>query len=379
MNRAYQICTRCVMDTTDPDITFDKNGVCNHCHKYDEIVKLHVVKGQEGKKKLEQILKNIKEKGKGKPYDAILGISGGVDSTYVAWLAKQHGLRVLLTSLDNGYNPPETTQNVERIVKKLGFDFKPFILDFEEFRDLQLAFFRAGVINIEALTDHAIRAWLYRLANSMGIKHVLSGTNLVTEVTMPVAWGWDNNDVSNIVGIHKKFGTVPMKTFPLLGYGKLVWFQMVKGIQVVSPLNYVDYDKAEVKKLLGSEFGWEDYGAKHWESIFTRFYQAYILPTRFGIDKRRPHLSCLICDGQITRDEALAELSKPVYPAGMLERDKAFVLGKLRITDEEFRKLMSLPIHGHAEYGTDQKNDLITKAIFLAYGIKIKLKSLLPR
>lgn len=350
----YQMCNRCVMDTTDPDIVFDENGFCNHCNDYFEKEKKFVFTSEEGKKKLEEIINKIKEDGKHKIYDCILGVSGGTDSSYVAYLAKEFGLRVLLYSLNNGYNAEIADKNVDNIVEKTNFDMYTYKVDFEEFKDLHIAYLKASVVDIEVVTDHAIAAAIYGIANKKRIKYILSGTNIVTEGILPKSWSYNKNDLLNLKAIHKRYGEGKLKTYPTLGLYKKLYYEFFKGIKFISLLDYVNYNKKEAKKVLQSEFGWEDYGGKHYESIFTKFYQAYILPMKFNIDKRKAHLSTLICSGQITREEALKELEKTLYEKDEFERDKKYVLKKLGLSEKEFEDLMKLPIKKHQEYGTQE-------------------------
>ena len=350
----HRICTRCVMDTTDPEIKFDENGVCNHCKRYEELVRLKLLTGEEREKRLKEIVGKIKRYGKNKKYDCIIGVSGGVDSSYVAYIAKKLGLRPLAVHLDNGWDTELAISNMEKILKKLDIDLYTYVVDWEEFRDLQLAYFKASVVDIEVVTDHAIIAALYDIADKRKIKYILSGSNIVTEGIMPNSWGYNKNDLRNLKDIYKRYGTVKLKTYPTMGLFKWLYYRFIKGIQTIPLLNYVDYNKKEAKKLLISEFGWEDYGGKHYESIFTKFYQAYILPTKFNIDKRKAHLSTLICSGQISREEALEELKKPLYVADELERDKEYVLKKLGLSEKEFEDLMKLPVKEHQEYKTDE-------------------------
>ena len=350
----YKRCSRCVMDTTDPDIFFDEKGFCNHCTKYFDAESKFVFKHDEGKKKLKEIVERIKESGRGKDYDCIFGVSGGVDSSYVAFLAWKNGLRVLLTHFDNGWNSPVGEKNVQAIVNKTGFNIIKGKADFDEFRDLQIAFLKASVVDIEMITDHAIAAWIYKLAAREGIKYILSGTNFVTESIMPKAWGHQKNDLTNLKSIHKRFGKVKLRTFPTMSLLERVSYRFFKGIRFVSLLDYADYDKQEAKRILKQEFGWQDYGGKHHESIFTKFYQSYILPRKFGIDKRKAHLSNLICSGQISRSEAVEELEKALYSEEDLAQDKQYVLGRLGLSEEEFEQIMDLPIKKHSDYGSDE-------------------------
>jgi len=352
----YQQCTKTVMDNiADPHITFDENGVCNYYYEYLEAEKNQVFKGEEGQKKLEVILNNIKKSGKGKKYDSILGVSGGVDSTYLAYLAKQWGLRPLLVHFDNGWNSELSVKNIENIVSKLNFDLETYVIDWEEFKDIQLAYFKANVIDIEAITDHAIYGTIYKLADKYNIKYILSGNNFVTESLLPKHWIFNKGDHINIKDIHKKYGTKKLKTFPFFALKEKYFLQKLKGIQSVNLLNSLDYNKKNVKKTIIEKLEWIDYGGKHYESIFTRFYQGYILPHKFGVDKRKAHLSNLICSKQITREEALKELEKPIYPnEKLLQEDKEFVLKKLGFSEKEFQEYIDAPRREHTEFKTEQ-------------------------
>jgi N-acetyl sugar amidotransferase len=358
IEKGYQMCNRCVMDTTEPDIFFDNNGICNHCKEYFEKEKKFVYSGKVGETKIKEIVNKIKKDGQNKKYDCVLGISGGVDSCYVAYLAQKYNLRVLLINLDNGYDTEIAKNNILKIIKNTNFDLLKIKIDFEEFKDLQLAFLKASVIDVEMVTDHAIIAAIYDIANKNKIKYILSGTNVVTEYILPKSWRYFKNDLRNLKNIHKKYGKMKMNTFPTLGQTKLLFYEFIRGIRYISLLDYIDYNKERAKKIIQDKFGWEDYGGKHYESIFTKFYQAYILPTKFGIDKRKAHFSTLICSGQITREEALKELDKPLYKKKELDEDQDYVLKKLGLSEKEFDYLMKLPIKKHQEYGV-QKDDFI--------------------
>jgi len=351
------------MDTTDPLITFDKKGFCNHCTRYFEKEGKFVLKREEGQRKLQKLIDKIKTAGTNSKYDCLLGVSGGTDSSYVAYLAKQYGLRVLLFSFDNGWDTEVAKKNVTWIVDATGSDIFEYTVDFDEFRDLQLAFLKASVINIEMITDHAIAAALYKVATAKHIKYILTGINYVTEAIMPASWGHRFNDLPNIKAIHQKYGTKLLKTYPTMSLWKLVYNRVVRGIQLIPILNYIYYNKEEAKKTLRNAFHWQDYGLKHYESLWTKFYQSYILPRKFGVDKRKAHLSTLICSGQITRQQALKELMKPPYDQKELEHDMQVVLKKLGVSDEEFEDLMKLPIKKHQEYGTDEWLYLLLRSL----------------
>lgn len=351
----YRQCSVCVLDTLDdPQMRFDSKGRCHYYHEYLAAEKQNVLTGEDGRHKLERLADDIRTAEKGKPYDSIMGLSGGVDSTYVAYVAKGLGLRPLAVHFDNGWNSELAVRNIENVVNRLGFDLVTYVMNWEEFRDLQLAYLKASVVDIEVVTDHAIFATLYRMAGRHGIRAILSGTNVVTEQVLPPHWIYNKTDHVNIRAIHQQFGTVPLKTYPFMDLKVKKYYQLMRGIRSHSILNYVDYDKARVKRVIADELGWRDYGGKHYESIFTRFYQGYILPTKFGIDKRKAHLSNLIFAGQITKQQALADLAEPIYPPDQLASDYEFVLKKLELTEPEFAELMSRPPRPHRDFATEQ-------------------------
>ena len=343
-------------DIADPNISFDDKGVCNYYYEYFEKEHQHVKKGKEGADFFQKKINEIKQAGKNKPYDCILGLSGGVDSSYLAYLAKKEGLRPLVVHFDNGWNSELAVKNIETIVSLLGFDLYTYVINWEEFKDLQLAYLKASVIDIEVITDHAIAATLYQLAAKHKINYFLSGYNIVTEAILPKAWVFSKQDAENIKDIHKHYGTVPLKTFPMLTMAKKRYYSMLMNVESVPLLNYVDYNKNKVKDLLQKELNWKDYGGKHYESIWTRFYQGYILPEKFKVDKRKAHLSTLICSGQITKEEALEELKQPIYNANQLEEDKEFVLKKLGLSENQFNKLMALSPHPHTKFKTESNS-----------------------
>jgi N-acetyl sugar amidotransferase len=348
-------CSRCVLDTgDDPALGLDAEGVCRHCRDYDEKERRFVFRGADGEARLQAIAATIKKAGAGRRYDCILGLSGGVDSTYLAYQARRLGLRPLALHLDNGWNTEQAVGNIENVVRRLGFDLHTYVVDWNEFRDVQLAYLRASVIDIEAVTDHAILGALHRLAQQHRIKYILSGTNVVTEAVLPLHWIFNKADHINLKAIHAAYGTVPLVTFPLFDSRLKLYCHRWLKVTTVSPLNYVPYVKKDVKQVITTELGWRDYGAKHGESIFTRFYQGYLLPRKFGVDKRKAHLSNLICSKQMTRDEALEELRRPIYDPEMLEHDRAFVLKKLGLSEAEFDQILALPVRSHTEFAVEQ-------------------------
>ncbi|MEI7801601.1 MAG: N-acetyl sugar amidotransferase [Bacteroidota bacterium] len=350
-NHSYQICTRCILSTSDdPVIYFDEKGICNHCILYDKMVQERILPLKEREKKLIQIVSEIKQKGKGNKYDCVIGISGGVDSTYVAYLVKELGLRPLAVHCDNGWNSELAVSNISNILKKLDIDLYTHVINWDEFRQLQLAYLKASVIDVEATSDHAIFATLYEAANKYNVKYILSGESFATEGYLPERWIHNKNDLINIKAIFKKFGAGKLKTFPTLGFLKKIYFEKIKKIQYIRILDQIEYNKTEAKRIISEKLNWRDYGGKHYESIITRFYQSYILPKKFHVDKRRSHLSTLICSGQLTREEALNEIEKPSIEPAKLQEDKTYVLKKFGLSNDEFENIMALPEVPHRNY-----------------------------
>lgn len=348
MNSTYQICTQCIMDTTDPDIQFDENGICNHCKKAGALIK--VIKSKEHKEKLNQVIEEIKLKGGKKKYDCIIGVSGGVDSTFVAYIVKQLGLRPLAVHLDNGWDSELAVSNIEKTLKKLGIDLFTYVIDWEEFKDLQLSFLKASVPHAEHPTDHAITAILHRMALKEGVKYIILGSNINTEAIGVKAWSGGQRDWKYIKKIHEKFGKAKLKSYPHISGADFFYYKYIKGIKCINILDYVDYHKEQAMNIIERELGWKYYGGKHYESIFTRFFQAYLLPQKFNFDKRKIHLSSLICSGQITRQQALEEMKKEIYQKEQLREDKEFVIKKFGISEQEFKDIMALPVKTFWDY-----------------------------
>lgn len=370
----YQICTHCIMDTSDPDIVFDEQGICNHCHSVEKRMAMYPynLSKEEKQKALEQNIAEIKDKGKHRQYDCVVGVSGGVDSTYVAYLAKKLGLRPLAVHLDNGWNTELAVHNIEKICKKIGIDLYTYVLDWEEFRDLQVAFLKASTPDSEIPTDHAIHGVLYKIAAQKNIKYMLIGCNFATESILPPSWSHGHYDWKYIHSINKQFGTVPLKTFPNLSLLKWIYYKMIKGIRYFTILDYIDYVKEEAVHVLENELEWQNYGGKHHESVYTKFFQAYILPAKFGFDKRKIHLSSLICAGQMTRENALEEIEKGLYLPRQLEEEKRYVIKKLGITEEEFESIMKLPPKTFWDYPSYEKSKIYNFADNMARILGIK-------
>lgn len=335
--RSYQICTRCAMDTSDPEITFDEKGICNHCRNYLKYIAQSVHP--------ELFNSTIAKLKKGK---CVIGMSGGVDSSYVSLLLKQSGIEPHVVTFNNGYNTKLAGDNIKALRRYCGWAIDEYIMSFKEFASMQLAYLRSGVLNIEALSDHAIYAVLWNTASHIGAKYIVSGSNYATEGILPKAWGHNGADLGNIAAILKANGlpqlpssypTLPVKT----------WAEYRKTIEEVDLLNYTSYTVQNAKRAL-EDIGWVDYGAKHCESVITRFYQRHILPARARVDKRRAHLSCLIMNGEMTRAEALAELGKPFYTPEQFKEDRDFVACYLDISTNELESLINQPVKHYAEF-----------------------------
>jgi len=359
------------MDTSDPEIEFDENGVCNHCKGYAQKLRKIAQTEAEKKQRLHAILERIKKDGKGREYDCITGASGGVDSSYLAYSLKQFGLRALVVHLDNGWDSELAVKNIENLVTRLGFDLFTKVLNWEEFRQLQVAYLKASVLDMEALTDHAIFATLMNQALKNRIKYIINGSNLATEGILPLSWRYDEKltDEKNITSIFRRFGKGRLEDFPLLSLQRFAYLTRVRKIKVINLLDYMDYNKDEAKKIIQENLHWRDYGGKHYESIITRFYQGYILPKKFGIDKRRAHLSTLIITGQLDRSEALEKLKEPIMEPDILRQDLEYVPKKLGLSAEEFENIMSLPPKYHDDYPTNKT----TRELLFSLNKKFKI------
>lgn len=350
--RHYQQCTQCVLDTKDDaGIRFDETGKCSYCHGYERDDPRTKLFEQESREEaLVALVDRIKKSRKHAKYDCILGVSGGVDSSYLALKLKEIGLNPLLVHVDNGYNSPISDRNVRCLSEKLEFDLELHVLDQDECRLAQLALLRASVIDIEMLTDHVLNAYLYARAKDLGIHFIISGHNHVTEGILPLGWYHDKTDVLNLRSISIKFSGSPLKNVPTMDYWARQYLLHTRRFESIRLLNYFDYDSSRAREEIACKIGWEDYGGKHTESVFTRFFQHHILPEKFGVDKRKAHYASLICSGTMSMGEALLELAKPLYEAKQLEEDKATVLDKLGLTDTEFATIMALPIKKHTDY-----------------------------
>lgn len=342
------------MDSTIQVIDFDKNGVCNYCKHYEYRVATEILTEPDRGKRLKEVINKIKKDGHKEPYDCIIGVSGGVDSSYVAHLTKELGLRPLAVHLDNGWNSELAVQNIKNLLDKLDIDLYTNVVDWEEFKDLQAAFIKSSIENLEIPTDHAITATLFKIANKFRIKYIISGGNLATEGILPIQGG-RNIDYRLIKDIHKRFGKVKLKSYPRMSLIEFAFNFIVRKVKYITILNYVDFNKENALTLLEENYNYQRYSGKHYESIFTRFFQGYILPTKHGYDKRKPHLSTLVMSGQITRDEALNELAKDPYPdQALLNEDLNFFIKKFDLSQDEFNKIMSSPPRQPTDYKSSE-------------------------
>ena len=349
-------CKQCLLNTSDTHHIFiDDKGICNYCNYYTAKTKELGSKEEKQKILLDKI-NQIKKLGEGKKYDCLLGLSGGIDSSYMALLAHEMGLRPLVIHLDNGWNSDTAVKNIEKICEKFNFQLYTYVIDWEEFARLQKAYLKAGVIDIEVLTDHAIYSILNKLAHKFNIKYTLSGFNLETEAIMPKGWTFGKQDFLNIKDIVNKYGDgIKFKTYPFVNFYRSLYYYWVSKLETFEILNYIDYDKDLAKKRLISEIGWVDYGGKHYESIFTKFYQSYILPEKFGVDKRRAHLSNQICAGKISKEQANQILQAKPFDEQAIITDREYILKKFNLSENEFNKMMNEKPRLHSEFDTDQR------------------------
>ncbi|MFC2117181.1 N-acetyl sugar amidotransferase [Bacteroidota bacterium] len=357
INQNYQICTSCVMDTTDPKITFDKNGMCDYCNNYYDNILPNWHPNEHGQKLFAPILEKIKKEGKKQSHDCLIGISGGADSSYLVHLAKAKlGLSPLVFHVDAGWNSQISVNNVQRIIDGLGLDLYTEVINWNEMKDLQLAFFKAGVPHLDAPQDHVFFASLYNFAVKHKVKYILTGGNHSTEcLREPLNWIYHASDLRQLKDIHKKHGLIPLKTYPTADIFKhKIYYKYIKGLQVVRPLDYMPYNKEEAMLELKEKYGWMPYAHKHYESRFTRFFEGYWLPEKFGYDKRKTHFSSLILTKQMSRDDALKELSQPAYDPDEMKKDFEFVAKKLGLTKDSLQSLLD----GENKTYKDYKNNM---------------------
>lgn len=341
--RPYQICTNCIMDTSDPNISFDADGVCDYCTNYRTMIAPNWHTDERGARELAEISAKIREEGKGKDFDCIIGLSGGLDSSYATLVAvEKMGLRPLLFHVDAGWNTDQAVGNIEKLVDGLGLELFTEVVNWREMQDLQKAFLRSRVADQDIPQDAAFFSALYRFARKNRIKYVLTGSNFSTECCRePEEWGaYPGIDTILIRDIHKRFGERELKTFPLVDIITYkILYQRFLGMKVIKPLNLVPYIKKQAEEELSQRFGWQPFQHKHHESRFTRFYEDYWMPRKFGYEKRRAHFSSLILTGQLTRDAAVERISRPELDQHFLEQEFEYVAGKLDMGVDELRSL----------------------------------------
>lgn len=343
------------MDTSDQEIIFDENGNCNHCNSAIELGKRQWFPDGSGEGILLKRFEKIKYEERNKEFDCIIGLSGGVDSSFLAYYAVKNGLRPLVVHVDCGWNSEMAVKNIENVVKNLNIELHTFVVNWEEMKDLQRAFFKASVPDQDIPQDHAIFAALYNFADKNKIKYVLNGLNFSTESIMPENWGYQAMDYRHLKSIHKRFGGKKLKDYPTLNFfERYIYFTVIRRMEIIDPLNFIDYRKDEVIELMKKELGWQYYGGKHYESRFTKFFQSYYLPKKFKFDKRRAHLSSLIVSGQMVRQDALRIMEEKVYNDDEIGNDMEYVAKKLDWSPDEFRAVIDLAPHRHQDYPTNE-------------------------
>jgi len=353
------------MDTSDLKIVFDDEGNCNHCNSFLDWAKNNWHPDEQGERLLDNIFEMIKSDGRKKEFDCIIGLSGGVDSSYLAYMTVKKGLRPLVVHIDCGWNSEQAVKNVENIVKKLNIELHTFVVNWEEMKDLQRSFFKASLPDQDIPQDHAIFAGLFNFADKNKIKYVLNGLNYATESILPESWGYQAMDKRHLSAIHQKFGERKLKEYPTVNFfQRYIYFTLIKRMKIIYPLNYINYRKDSAIEIMNRELGWQYYGGKHYESRFTKFFQSYYLPVKFNIDKRRAHLSSLIISGQITREEALKIMKEDVYSESEIKNDLEFVAKKLDWSVQEFKAIINLPPNKHSNFPSSE--------FLFNFGTKIK-------
>jgi N-acetyl sugar amidotransferase len=365
------------MDTSDSQIVFDAAGVCDHCLGFKRDVLPNWHPDEKGAAMFREMVARIKASGQGEPFDCIMGMSGGLDSSYLLHLAvSEFGLRPLVFHVDGGWNTDIAVNNIQVLVDKLGLDLYTEVINWEEMRDFQLAFFKSGVPHLDIPQDHAFVATLYHFAHKHGIKYILNGGNYATEcVRNPLEWLYYGTDMAQLRDIHRRFGTVPLRTYPFSSilFHK-VYLRYIRGVQVLKPLNLLPYTKEHASRTLAETYGWRPYPQKHFESRFTRFYEGYWLPTRFGYDTRRVQYSSLILTGQMTREEALERLKKPAYDPATIDEDFEYIATKLRISVAELRGYHEMPLKTFRDYKNQEWMFNLGAKVLKALGVERAVK-----
>ena len=354
--KKYNMCSRCVMDTTDPKIYFNSKNECSHCQYFDKFISEKIFENKNRYKEIKKIIKQIKSYGRNKKYDCIIGLSGGADSSFVAYKIHNWGLNPLVVHVDAGWNSELAVKNIENICKKLKLDLVTHIVNWEDIKNLQIAFLKSGVINQDTPQDHAYFAALYHYAVKSNIKYIISGGNFATESILPTAWGYDAMDATHIKYISKTFSKEKLNNFPIINFfSYFINYPFLRKMKVIRPLDYINYNKEEAIKTLQREFDWKSYSGKHYESQWTKFFQGYYLPYKFGYDKRKAHLSSLILSNQISREDAIKELKRCIYQDKNLIDEKEFIAKKLNINLSELDNLLNNNCVDYSLYPNHQK------------------------
>lgn len=377
MKTEYRICTNCVMDTSDSQITFNEDGVCDHCTSFYNNVLNHWHPDENGKKELLKEVSKIKSEGQGKEFDCLLGLSGGVDSSYMLHLAvKEFGLRPLVFHVDGGWNTELSVHNIQVMIDKLGLDLYTEVINWEEMKAFQLAFFKSGVPHIDIPQDHAFIATLYNYAYKYNIKYILNGGNISTEgIRNPMEFYYYGTDMKQINYIRKHFCENKLETYPFSSILRHKFYlRYIKGIKVLKFLDYLPYNKKEAIKTLKDEYDWTPYPQKHFESRFTKFFESYWLPERFGFDPRRVQFSSLIVTGQMKREDALEELKKPAYDPETIENDINYIASKLEISKEELMSYFNIEKKFYWDYPNQQSMFRMGAKVLHLLGVEKSVK-----
>lgn len=376
----YQICNRCIMDNKeDPWIHFDENGICNYCHDFDRLRANFPRMEKEREEVFDRLVSEMKKNGKGKEFDCILGISGGVDSAYLAYIAKKAGLRILAVHVDAGWNTDIAVENIKKLCSKLEIELHTIVVDWTTMKELQRAYMFSGLPNLDVPQDHAFIAGTYKFASKYGVSNILNGSNYQTEGILPRHYGYNAMDLKNLKDVYKRCGRgrVSLKKYPQVDIWTYIQMDYIGKTKSVYLLNYVPYSKKRAIEFLHKEFDWNYYGGKHFESRFTKFFQSYYLPKKFGYEKKRAHISSLIVGGEITREEGLREMADDsVYPESKMLEDRDYILKKLDISLEEWDQIMAVPTKTEDDYKNSKRLKQICRNIKNGIGIRWMVRKL---
>lgn len=376
-SRTYQICSNCIMDTSDCTISFDERGWCDYCNNFHSNIAPSWHTDSKGETELMKVAAKIRKDGEGRDFDCIIGLSGGLDSSYCTYIAKElMGLRPLLFHVDAGWNTDQAVGNIEKLVDGLGLDLYTEVINWEEMKDLQVSFFKAQVADQDIPQDTAFFSMLYKFARQHKIKYVLTGGNFSTECCRePEEWGaYPGIDKTLIMDVHSRFGKRPLETFPIVDVLTYkIYYKYALGMEVFRPLNFVPFIKRDAEQKLGELFGWQPFLHKHHESRFTRFYEDYWMPRKFGYEKRRAHFSSLIMTGQLSRDEALEKIAKPVLDEHFLQREFEYVAHKLDLSVQELQEIFDGPNKTYHDYKNKRRLIGLGSTVLAKLGLERRL------